>query len=106
MGLPVLYWGDYNFDKKIERWAQTAAADNSPNDPLEIEMIADHVAAYLQGAMLLTLRLISTDATMNVSADNQSACGTGEHSSTWAGSGGHDSYRDTDNIEWSLAVWW
>ncbi|EAU29575.1 predicted protein [Aspergillus terreus NIH2624] len=62
---------------------QTTSRDREPQDffgpsssnTARLGMIASHVAGHLQGIMLLTLRLISIDVAMDVSADNQSAPG-------------------------------
>ncbi|KAJ5560392.1 hypothetical protein N7513_002791 [Penicillium frequentans] len=58
--------------------------------PPSVEAIASHVAAHLQNVMLLTLRLISIDVAIEVSAGGQSVSGEIDDQSSWVGSGNTD----------------
>ncbi|KKZ59981.1 hypothetical protein EMCG_00823 [[Emmonsia] crescens] len=78
-------------------------ADQSPINSLlgEGEVMASHVAEHLQSVMLLTLRLISIDVTIEVSADSQStagASGTAHHLS-WVSPSTGNSEQGIDNID-------
>lgn len=68
------------------------------SSPVSVEVIASHIAAHLQGVMLLTLRLISIDVAMDVSADNQSASGITDHQSSWVGSSDRGLGQEMDSI--------
>ncbi|KAK2795239.1 hypothetical protein FQN52_006169 [Onygenales sp. PD_12] len=77
---------------------------NTPVDPsfgntIGVEAIANHIAAHLQGIMLLTLRLISIDVEMDVSADNQSAAATTDYHSLWVSSTKGVIDKEADDIE-------
>lgn len=69
------------------------------SNPVSVEVIASHIAAHLQGVMILTLRLISIDVAMDVSADDQSASGTTDHQSSWVGSSKRGPDQKLDSIE-------
>lgn len=57
-------------------------ANPPPTKHLTVESIASHIAGHLQAVMALTLRMISIDGAIGVSADNQSVRGgTDDHSS-------------------------
>ncbi|KAJ5608345.1 hypothetical protein N7537_004964 [Penicillium hordei] len=71
----------------------------SSSNPASLELIASHVAAHLQGIMLLTLRLISMDVEMDVSADHQSTSGSTDDQSSLISSSERSLYQDMDSIE-------
>ncbi|KAJ6099087.1 hypothetical protein N7467_000622 [Penicillium canescens] len=70
----------------------------SSSNTASLEVIASHVAAHLQGIMLLTLRLISIDVAIDVSADYQSTSGSTDDQSLISSSE-RSLYQDMDNIE-------
>ncbi|KAJ5705265.1 hypothetical protein N7536_000954 [Penicillium majusculum] len=72
--------------------------DLSSSNTVSVEVIASHIAAHLQGLMLLTLRLISIDVVMDVSGDNQSASGATDHQSSWVGSSKRDLHQEMDSV--------
>ncbi|EEH38529.2 hypothetical protein PAAG_08256 [Paracoccidioides lutzii Pb01] len=65
---------------------------------LSVEVVGNHIAAHLQGIMLLTLRLISIDIGIDVSADNQSTSGGTDHNSSWVSSSKGDPGQDMGKI--------
>lgn len=65
---------------------------------ISVEMIASHIATHLQGVMLLTLRLISIDVVMKVSADHESASGTTDNQSSWVVSDKIDLDQEFESI--------
>jgi hypothetical protein len=83
----------------IEQRELKTQADPSSSKPLSVEVIASHVAAHLQGIMGLTLRMISIDFIMDVSADNQSVSGDTDQHSSRVGSGWKDLEPEMDTVE-------
>lgn len=87
---------------KTELDPKTLADQSSINGVRgEGEVMASHVAEHLQSVMLLTLRLISIDVTMEVSADSEStagASGTAHHFS-WASPSTGNPEQGIDNID-------
>ncbi|KAJ5402365.1 uncharacterized protein N7487_008261 [Penicillium crustosum] len=73
--------------------------DPCSRNPVSVEVIASHIAAHLQGVMLLTLRLISIDVVMDGSGDDQSASGATNHRSSWVGSGKRYADQEISNME-------
>lgn len=88
---------------------ETATEQQGSNIPVQSfqsqrlnrEMIANHVAAHLQGVMLLTLRLISINDAVDFSADDQSVSGITDYDSSRVGSGQKDPMDDNmdDNMD-------
>ncbi|KAM0522951.1 hypothetical protein ACHAPE_001440 [Trichoderma viride] len=60
-------------------------ANSHPTEYLTVETIANHVAGHLQAIMALTLRMISRDGEIGVSADNQSEHGGADEYSSRVG---------------------
>ncbi|PGH17688.1 hypothetical protein AJ79_01050 [Helicocarpus griseus UAMH5409] len=83
----------------VDQLEKRAPVDSSSSNPIGIEVISSHVAAHLQGIMLLTLRLITIDVAMDVSADNQSTSGGTDHNSSWISSSKSDLDQKMENIE-------
>lgn len=73
--------------------------DPSSSNLVSVEIIASHIAAHLQGVMILTLRLISIDVAIDVSADDQSATGITDHQSSWVSSDKTDLNQEVNNME-------
>lgn len=73
--------------------------DPCSSNPVSLEAIASHIAAHLQGVILLTLRLISIDVVMDISGDNQSASGATDDRSSWVASGKRDLDQEIHNME-------
>ncbi|KAE8151433.1 hypothetical protein BDV25DRAFT_138853 [Aspergillus avenaceus] len=91
--------GEDDFVHKSEDSAQIDGVDDSPKALLNLEVIAGHVAAHLQGIMLLTLRLISIDRTIDVSTGGESTPGSSDQRSpSWAGSGRQHTDQDMDDF--------
>ncbi|KGO46778.1 hypothetical protein PEX2_018610 [Penicillium expansum] len=86
-------------ETRIEQGESKTTVDPCSSNPVSVEVIASHIAAHLQGVMLLTLRLISIDVVMDVSADTWSASGATDHQSSYVGSGKRDIDQEMDNIE-------
>lgn len=90
-------------DQNSRDGLETATEDQEPktcsSNPVSVEVIASHIAAHLQGVMLLTLRLISIDVVMDISGDNQSASGATNHRSSWVGPGNSDLDQEIRNME-------
>lgn len=84
---------------KPEQWVSRASADAPQMNHLTVESIASHIAGHLQTIMLLTLRLISIDVAMDVSADNWSASNSTDHGSSRAGSLPTDIDQESDTME-------
>ncbi|KAK2738470.1 hypothetical protein FQN55_000524 [Onygenales sp. PD_40] len=84
---------------KTEKRESNTPVDPSFGNTIGVEAIANHIAAHLQGIMLLTLRLISIDVEMDVSADNQSAAATTDHHSLWVSSTKGVIDKEADYIE-------
>ncbi|KAK2786760.1 hypothetical protein FQN53_006236 [Emmonsiellopsis sp. PD_33] len=84
---------------KTEKRESNTPVDPSFGNTIGVEAIANHIAAHLQGIMLLTLRLISIDVEMDVSADNQSAAATTDHHSLWVSSTKGVIDKEADDIE-------
>jgi hypothetical protein len=74
-------------------------ANLHPTKHLTVESIASHVAGHLQAIMALTLRLISIDVAMGVSADNQSSSGGTDDHSSRAGSIQRSLDEESDTLE-------
>ncbi|KAJ5159888.1 uncharacterized protein N7482_006892 [Penicillium canariense] len=88
-----------NLETKTKHREPKALFGPSTSRPTSLEVIASHVAAHLQGIMLLTLRLISIDIAMDVSADDQSASDGADHQSSLVISSERSVYQNMDNIE-------
>ncbi|KAJ5813584.1 uncharacterized protein N7503_000334 [Penicillium pulvis] len=87
------------FETIKEQSEPEVIGDPSSSNLVSVEMIASHIAAHLQGVMILTLRLISIDVAMEVSADNQSAPGITDHQSSWVSSDKTDLNQEVNNME-------
>lgn len=102
--------GDTQWAEHSSGGAETATEQPGPNTQVEAsrsqrvnpEVIASHVAAHLQGVMVLTLRMISIDAAIDISAHDQSVSGIADHDSSRVGSGQKDPMREDMDIGESL----
>ncbi|KAH7014826.1 hypothetical protein EDB80DRAFT_320055 [Ilyonectria destructans] len=76
-------YSDYSLEKTTDQREPSVHAASPSRDKLSPEVIASHVAAHLQGIMLLTLRIISIDMAADTAEDNQSVkSATGNYPST------------------------
>lgn len=93
--------GSYGHQAPIKQQQQEpkAQADPPPTRYLTVESIASHVAGHLRAIMLLTLRMISIDVAIEVSADNQSVSGGTDHGSSRAGSSQKGFDQESDTME-------
>ncbi|KAK2799726.1 hypothetical protein FQN50_008374 [Emmonsiellopsis sp. PD_5] len=84
---------------KTEQRESKTPIDPSFGNTIGVEAIADHIAAHLQGIMLLTLRLISIHVEMYVSADNWSASDTTDYYSSLVSSNKRVLDKEAADIE-------
>lgn len=74
-------------------------ANPPPNKNPTVESIASHIAGHLQAVMALTLRMISIDVVIGVSADNQSVGGSTDNHSSRVGSIQRSLDQESDTLE-------
>ncbi|KAM0264971.1 hypothetical protein ACHAQJ_000487 [Trichoderma viride] len=88
---------EVNSGAEMEQTALTTGILSSQSQqPLNIEAIASHVAAHLQGIMLFALRMMSLEVAPDMSADDKTLSSGTDHDSSWVGSNQQRSEHETD----------